>query len=243
MNIYTKYILFGVLYLFFVLVRGIILSFYYRLSSSSIYEKIIKNYHTLRGDQLLSLQKEKDHKIQVDFSRIDRNLVISAELGLSILIENILNAIILGIGQAKVLAMAIPILILTFIVNLCYNKIERKLLIMRDRYEEEYKIFVSHCTTKASFIFKYGKYKDIQNRFYQLHRKILVFTCNEMWVLSGMRIIGEIIIIIGVIIFLVIMIETQQGQTTNLAMITLGVSLYINMNFSYRFNLKTFSII
>ncbi len=32
-----------------------------------------------------------------------------------------------------------------------------------------------------------------------------------MWVLSGMRIIGEIIIIIGVTIFLVIMIETQQG--------------------------------
>jgi hypothetical protein len=55
MNIYTKYILFGVLYLFFVLVRGLILSFYYRLSSSSIYEKIVKNYHVLRGDQLLSL--------------------------------------------------------------------------------------------------------------------------------------------------------------------------------------------
>lgn len=64
-----------------------------------------------------------------------------------------------------------------------------------------------------------------------------------MWVLSGMRIIGEIVIIFGVIVFLVIMIETQQGEATNLAMITLGVSLYINMNFSYRFNLKTFSII
>ena len=71
----------------------------------------------------------------MDFSKIDRNLVISAELGLSILIENVLNAIILGIGQPKVLAMAIPVLILTFIVNLCYNKIERKLLIMRNRYE------------------------------------------------------------------------------------------------------------
>lgn len=54
---------------------------------------------------------------------------------------------------------------------------------------------------------------------------------------------GEIIIIIGVIIFLVIMIETQYRQTSNLAMISYGVSLFINMNFSYRFNLKTFSII
>lgn len=58
-----------------------------------------------------------------------------------------------------------------------------------------------------------------------------------------MRMLGEIIIIIGVIIFLVIMIETQSQKITNLAMVSFGVSLFINMNFSYRFNLKTFSIV
>lgn len=76
-----------------------------------------------------------------------------------------------------------------------------------------------------------------------MHRIHIMFECNEMWVLSGMRMIGEIIIIIGVIIFLVIMIETQSRQTSNLAMVSYGVSLFINMNFSYRFNLKTVSII
>lgn len=58
-----------------------------------------------------------------------------------------------------------------------------------------------------------------------------------------MRIIGEIIIIIAVIVFLVIMIETQSNKITNLPMVAYGVSLFLNMSFSYRFNLKTFSII
>jgi hypothetical protein len=39
------------------------------------------------------------------------------------------------------------------------------------------------------------------------------------------------------------MIETQSRQTSNLAMVSYGVSLFINMNFSYRFNLKTISIL
>ena len=58
-----------------------------------------------------------------------------------------------------------------------------------------------------------------------------------------MRMIAEIFIIIGVTIFLVIMIETQSNKITNLAMVSFGVSLFINMNFSYRFNIKTFAII
>lgn len=39
------------------------------------------------------------------------------------------------------------------------------------------------------------------------------------------------------------MIETQSNKLTNLPMVAYGVSLFLNMSFSYRFNLKTFSII
>ena len=39
------------------------------------------------------------------------------------------------------------------------------------------------------------------------------------------------------------MIETQSNKITNLPMVSYGVSLFINMSFSYRFNLKTFAII
>lgn len=70
-----------------------------------------------------------------------------------------------------------------------------------------------------------------------------MFVSNELWVLSGMRMLGELFIIIGVVVFLVIMIETQSKQITNLPMVSLGVSLFVNMNFSYRFNLKTFAIL
>ncbi len=55
--------------------------------------------------------------------------------------------------------------------------------------------------------------------------------------------LGELAIIIAVTVFLIIMIETQSKQLTNLPMVSLGVSLFVNMSFSYRFNLKTFAIL
>jgi hypothetical protein len=151
--------------------------------------------------------------------------------------------VIIAMGQPIVLAMGVPVMVLVSIVNVLYNVIERKLLILRERYEEEMRTFVDHCTTRALTIFKYGRYRAVQERFNRMHRILVMFACNEMWVLSGMRMLGEVIIIIGVIVFLVIMIQTQGQQTSNLAMVSYGVSLFVNMNFSYRFNMKTFSII
>jgi len=55
--------------------------------------------------------------------------------------------------------------------------------------------------------------------------------------------IAELIIFIGLIIYLIIMIETQYKNITNITMVALGVSLFINMSFSYRFNIKTVNII
>lgn len=69
-----------------------------------------------------------------------------------------------------------------------------------------------------------------------------MFVSNELWVLSGMRMLGELFILIGVVVFLVIMIETQSKQITNLPMVSLGVSLFVGISFSYRFNLKTMAI-
>ncbi len=64
-----------------------------------------------------------------------------------------------------------------------------------------------------------------------------------MWILSGMRMIGEIIILIGLVVFLIIMINTQKNQVANLSMVGLGVSLFLNLNSSFRFSIKTFSLI
>ena len=58
-----------------------------------------------------------------------------------------------------------------------------------------------------------------------------------------MRMLGEIIFIIGLVIFLIIMIETQANKISNLPMVSLGVSLFLSLNFSYRFSIKTSSII
>ena len=55
--------------------------------------------------------------------------------------------------------------------------------------------------------------------------------------------LGEIIFIIGLVIFLIIMIETQANKISNLPMVSLGVSLFLSLNFSYRFSIKTSSII
>ena len=55
--------------------------------------------------------------------------------------------------------------------------------------------------------------------------------------------LGEIIFIIGLVIFLIIMIETQANKISNLPMVSLGVSLFLSLNFSYRFSIKTFSVI
>lgn len=241
--IYPDILGFGVAYLFLIFLRGLILSFYFRLSSMELFKRIVGRHRQLCGDQMLSIYKEKDDRIENDFKKVDSNLVVCFELGISVLLETYGSLIIIALGQPIVLAMGVPVIVLTALVNLLYNKIERKLLVLRERYQEEMTVFVNHCTARALTIFKYGKYEALQARFAQMHRVLITFYCNEMWILSGMRMLGEIIIIIGVTVFLIIMIETQSHKISNLAMVSYGVSLFVNMNFSYRFNLKTFAII
>ena len=61
--IYPDIIIFGVLYLFFILVRGLVLSFYFRQASAGLFNKILESNRQLCGDQLLSVLKEKDDGI------------------------------------------------------------------------------------------------------------------------------------------------------------------------------------
>ena len=39
------------------------------------------------------------------------------------------------------------------------------------------------------------------------------------------------------------MINTQEDKVANLSMVGLGVSLFLNLNYSYRSSIKTFSLI
>jgi hypothetical protein len=61
--IYPDIIIFGVLYLFFILVRGLVLSFYFRQASAGLFNKILESNRQLCGNQLLSVLKEKDDGI------------------------------------------------------------------------------------------------------------------------------------------------------------------------------------
>jgi hypothetical protein len=61
--------------------------------------------------------------------------VINLELGTTVMIETYGNLVIVGLGQAIVLAMALPMIVLIAIVNFLYNKVARNLSILRSRYE------------------------------------------------------------------------------------------------------------
>ena len=103
--------------------------------------------------------------------------------------------------------------------------------------------YVNACTSHSFQLFRYRKYEAVEKRFHELNRISILFAANEIWILSGMRMLGEIIFIIGLVIFLIIMIETQANKISNLPMVSLGVSLFLSLNFSYRFSIKTSSII
>jgi hypothetical protein len=61
-----------------------------------------------------------------------------------------------------------------------------------------------------------------------------------MWILSGIRMLGEIILTIGLIVFLVIMIMIKI-DTSDATMVSLGVSLFLNVNMTYRFSVQSTS--
>lgn len=74
--IYPDIIIFGVLYLFFILLRGLVLSLYFRQASVGLFNKILQSNRQLCGDQLLSVLKEKDDSIENAFEKVDSNMVI-----------------------------------------------------------------------------------------------------------------------------------------------------------------------
>jgi hypothetical protein len=83
--IYPDIITFGVLYLFFTFLRGLVLSFYFRLASAELFKKIVAKHRALCGDQILSIYKERDDRVENDFKKVDSNLVICFELGTSVI--------------------------------------------------------------------------------------------------------------------------------------------------------------
>lgn len=61
--IYPDILIFGVIYLVLIFLRGLVLSLYFRFSSFQLFSKIISKHRELCGDQILSIYKEKDDRI------------------------------------------------------------------------------------------------------------------------------------------------------------------------------------
>lgn len=74
--IFPDIIIFAILSLFFVFLRGLILSFYFRSASATLFRKVLAGTGKLSGDQLLRVLKERDEGVERDFRKLDGNLVV-----------------------------------------------------------------------------------------------------------------------------------------------------------------------
>ena len=71
-NVVNKdYLIFGLIYLFLILIRGFVLSVYLNVASIGLYKKISDNSQKLRGNQVLSILQATDETISNNFSQID----------------------------------------------------------------------------------------------------------------------------------------------------------------------------
>jgi hypothetical protein len=61
--IYPDIIIFAILALFFVFLRGLLLSFYFRSASASLFRNVLAGAGKLSGDQLVRVIKEKDEGV------------------------------------------------------------------------------------------------------------------------------------------------------------------------------------
>lgn len=74
--IYPNIIIFAILTLFFVLLRGLLLSFYFRSASAALFRNVVAGAGKLNGDQLVRVMKEKDEGVERDFRKLDGSLVV-----------------------------------------------------------------------------------------------------------------------------------------------------------------------
>ena len=130
-DILWKYLIFGLIYILFILNRGIVLSLYTNLSALSLYRKICRKLKRLNAHQILEFYQRQN--IDFDFhSRIvERNLVMDFEYGQSILIEVIVSFVIYCTGQPLYIAVAIPVIFINVYVNGFYAKNARAIYLLK----------------------------------------------------------------------------------------------------------------
>ncbi len=78
------------------------------------------------------------------------------------MLEMMGSMVIIAIGQPIVLAMVVPLMVVIMVVNLLFARMERSLLLLRNRHEQHMKNFVDHCTAQAEALFRYGRYAQVQ---------------------------------------------------------------------------------
>lgn len=74
--VYPDIIIYAVLSLFFVFLRGLLLSLYFRTASASLFRNVLASAGRLNGDQLVRVLREKDEGVERDFRKLNSSLVV-----------------------------------------------------------------------------------------------------------------------------------------------------------------------
>ena len=130
-NIFWKYLIFGLIYIFFIFMRGFAIAFYTNFSSLSLYRKICRKLKRLNAHQILEFYEKPHTDFDFHSRIIDRNLVMDFEYGQSILIEIMVSFIVYCTGQPVYIAVAIPIIIGIVYINSFYAKNARAIYLLK----------------------------------------------------------------------------------------------------------------
>lgn len=130
-DIFSNYLIFGLIYIFFIFMRGFVIAFYTNFSSLFLYQKICSKLKIFNAHQILEFY-EKPH-VDFDFhSRIiDRNLVMDFEYGQSVIIESIVSFIVCCTSQPAYIAVAIPVIISVVYINGYFTKNARAIYLLK----------------------------------------------------------------------------------------------------------------
>ncbi len=132
-DILIRYLIFAIIYLFFILLRGLVLSLYTNFSSLSLYRKICRKLKRLNAHQILQFYQTGYQDFDFHSRVVDRNLVMDFEYGQSILIEIMVSFVIYCTGQPLYIAVAVPIIIGIVYVNGYYAKNARAIYLLKLR--------------------------------------------------------------------------------------------------------------
>jgi hypothetical protein len=241
-NIWTRILIFFLIYLGLIFLRGFVLGMYLKVCYKKLLTLVCEKHYHLNAHQILTIYQNRSSTIEEDFRTIDHNLLMSFEIGMSVMFDGMVAVIVQASGQPVYIAIAAPAIILLTVCNLIYFKLEEKLNAIREKYLERFRNYVEIFINKSHQILRFNKIKAMINIYYRKNKIILLLDSNKLLAGSGIRMIAEAIVWVGLVVVLVILIESNPSLKDT-PLITIGISLYINMAVSNRFNFKTVNLL